>query len=72
MLLLHTSESFHLQVCEIILPCKFGFGLVCGVCVCLCMMKQRGKNSIGYCILSSAIIPKLYKKVCDCLLIVCP
>ena len=30
------------KLCGIILPCKFGFGLVCGVCVCLCMMKQRG------------------------------
>ena len=38
------------------------FGLICGVCVC-----DEAKGG-----LSSAIIPKLYKKVCDCLLIVCP
>ena len=27
-----------------------------------------GGNSIGYCTVSSAIVPNLYKKVCDCLL----
>ena len=46
------------------------------MCACvffLCMMKQGGGgggggNSIGYCTVSSAIVPNLYKKVCDCLL----
>ena len=40
-------------------------------CVCVFVYDEaKGNISIGYCILSSVIIPKLYKKVCDCLLIV--
>ena len=40
-------------------------------CVCVFVYDEaKGNISIGYCTLSSVIIPKLYKKVCDCLLIV--